>query len=214
MQPMDKKIPITEIFKSIQGEGRFQGQPVTFVRVSGCTRKCDWCDTNYHTEKQMMTQQEVKDRIEELMCPTVVWTGGEPLMYIKEIVEIIDEMILTHDHHIETNGDLLTSKCAPLLSGFTYLCVSPKEKVVAERVFDFLEWFPTTVNSIDIKVVTDLETVGMDMLEYATMLMPLSTYEIETDQLIRQRVWNYCVEHGLKYSGRLHVEIWKQARGK
>ena len=64
----------------------------------------------------------------------------------------------------------------------------------------------------DIKVVTDLDKVGVDMLEFATMLMPLSTYDYEKDIEIRQKVWNYCVEHNLLYSGRLHVEIWGKRR--
>ena len=60
----------------------------------------------------------------------------------------------------------------------------------------------------DIKVVTDLKTTGMDMLKYATMLMPLTTGDIEKDAQIRKDVWGYCVENRIRYSPRLHVEIF------
>ena len=213
MSAMNTTIPINEIFKSIQGEGRYQGHPVIFIRVSGCTRQCSWCDTPYHVVNNAITVQEITDKIKELGCTTVVWTGGEPLLYLEDIAEVIkNTTFLTH--HMETNGDLFNVDSLPLLGLFTYICVSPKEKVVAIKVSEFLVDHPNMADEIDIKVVTDMETVGIDMLEYATILMPLSIYNFETDQSIRQRVWTYCTDHGLFYSGRLHVEIWKQTRGK
>ena len=50
---------INEIFESVQGEGRAQGKPVIFIRLSGCTRKCDFCDTTYHTKYTEMSPEEL-----------------------------------------------------------------------------------------------------------------------------------------------------------
>lgn len=35
------RIRLSEIFASVQGEGRFTGMPTIFVRFFGCNLKCD-----------------------------------------------------------------------------------------------------------------------------------------------------------------------------
>src|SRR5437879_790242 len=52
---------ITEIFKSIQGEGTRAGLPCIFVRLTGCNLRCTWCDTAYAFHGgQKVTDDEVK----------------------------------------------------------------------------------------------------------------------------------------------------------
>ena len=38
---------VNEIFYSIQGEGRHTGMPAVFLRLSGCSMNCSFCDTKY-----------------------------------------------------------------------------------------------------------------------------------------------------------------------
>src|SRR5258708_12217225 len=58
---------ITEILKSIQGEGTRAGLPCIFVRLTGCNLRCTWCDTAYafHGGKKMSVD-EVLARVDEL----------------------------------------------------------------------------------------------------------------------------------------------------
>lgn len=111
-------LPVVEIFTSIQGEGKYMGVPSHFVRVSGCNLRCIFkdsiCDTPYASfnpetslykdmdslANAFKKQQELYPRVKH-----VVITGGEPLLYKKDLELFLsmiyeDDMIIT----IETNG--------------------------------------------------------------------------------------------------------------
>lgn len=78
---------ITEIFKSIQGEGTRAGRPCIFVRLTGCNLRCTWCDTAYAFHGgAKYSVDEVVARVNELAGGNshrgslVEITGGEPLL--------------------------------------------------------------------------------------------------------------------------------------
>jgi 7-carboxy-7-deazaguanine synthase len=109
---------ITEIFKSIQGEGTRAGLPCIFVRLTGCNLRCTWCDTAYafHGGKKMSVE-EVLARVEELAgrgekmqggqttVPLVELTGGEPLLQ-EEIYPLAEKLLVNgYTVMIETSGE-------------------------------------------------------------------------------------------------------------
>lgn len=85
-------LPISEVFVSIQGEGKLTGTPSLFIRVSGCNLRCKWCDTPYAswnptTDGQGGGQRSIDDLIGEARgvrekgVRHAVLTGGEPMMF-------------------------------------------------------------------------------------------------------------------------------------
>ena len=114
---------ISEIFKSIQGEGTRAGLPCIFVRLTGCNLRCTWCDTAYafHGGKKM-TVEEVLARVDELAgrrgdersagaaVPLVELTGGEPLLQ-EEIYPLTEKLLAAgYTLMIETSGERFVGK--------------------------------------------------------------------------------------------------------
>jgi organic radical activating enzyme len=105
---------ILEIFKSIQGEGKYAGINQVFVRFFECNMHCTWCDTPHSigdTTRQYRTvgAQELLDEVESLKegCSSVSLTGGEPLLqaqFIKTILPGLKRLKLSP--YLETNGIL------------------------------------------------------------------------------------------------------------
>jgi 7-carboxy-7-deazaguanine synthase len=78
---IEQNLLINEIFSSIQGESTFAGTPCSFVRLSGCSLRCNYCDTSYaFCEGEKLTVAQITDRVQELGNNLVEITGGEPLL--------------------------------------------------------------------------------------------------------------------------------------
>lgn len=74
------KVKLTEVFYSVQGEGMQVGQPTVFIRLTGCSLRCSWCDTAYSfTGGQDRTLDEVVAEAERFPVKRACVTGGEPL---------------------------------------------------------------------------------------------------------------------------------------
>ena len=75
-----KRLRITEVFFSIQGEARFTGWPTVFVRLTGCPLRCGYCDTAYaFTGGDWWTIEDVLAEVARHGARHVCVTGGEPL---------------------------------------------------------------------------------------------------------------------------------------
>lgn len=115
MIPTQQRMFITEIFKSIQGEGTRAGLPCIFVRLTGCNLRCTWCDTAYAFHGgQKMSVEEVLRRVKERSrasgnaqgrVPLVELTGGEPLLQ-QDIYPLAERLLAAgYVVLIETSGE-------------------------------------------------------------------------------------------------------------
>jgi 7-carboxy-7-deazaguanine synthase len=77
---LERRLKITEIFYSLQGEADTVGFPTVFVRLTGCPLRCQYCDTAYAFHGgEWMTIDGVLGRVAEFAPQYVCVTGGEPL---------------------------------------------------------------------------------------------------------------------------------------
>lgn len=100
---------LIEIFNSIDGEGRRAGELTTFIRLSGCNLSCSWCDTSYSQNGQcgeMMTLDQIMDKVRSFNCYNITLTGGEPLIH-KNVNDLIIALLDGgYDVNVETNGSI------------------------------------------------------------------------------------------------------------
>jgi 7-carboxy-7-deazaguanine synthase len=75
-----RRLKLTEIFHSLQGEADTAGFPTVFVRLTGCPLRCQYCDTAYAFHGgEWWELDAILTRVREFGTPYVCVTGGEPL---------------------------------------------------------------------------------------------------------------------------------------
>jgi len=102
-----RKMKISEIFYSIQGESSFTGLPCAFIRLAGCDLRCTYCDTQYaFNEGTEMSLSEVLEAIKEFATRLVLVTGGEPML--QPSVHELFAQLLERDYTVllETGGHI------------------------------------------------------------------------------------------------------------
>ncbi len=103
---------IHEIFSSIQGESTYAGLPCSFIRLSGCALRCDYCDTSYAFEKgEKISLARLIQSVQELGNSLIEITGGEPLLQ-KHVFALMKQLCdLDFTVMVETSGDRDISDC-------------------------------------------------------------------------------------------------------
>jgi len=114
---------VTEIFKSLQGEGYNTGKEVVFVRFAGCNLACPWCDTD-HSGGKDMAAGAILGAVLALGCKNVILTGGEPL-FRPGLPALLRELKQRGFWvGIETNGTI--NPAPETLALIDYIAASPK----------------------------------------------------------------------------------------
>ncbi len=122
---------VSEIFSSIQGEGKYVGCRQLFIRLIGCNMDCPYCDTDklahsnlvpcilekcegYEGDLELKNPLDLNDIMPyinyRLQQPhhSISITGGEPLLYPQIILELAKNLKpLSIPLFLETNGTLV-----------------------------------------------------------------------------------------------------------
>src|SRR5487761_948094 len=99
---------LIELYKSVQGESSFAGEPCIFVRLAGCNLRCSWCDSEYtFTGGQKYTLDQIEQQISGLAPVRLVeFTGGEPMLQERELLPLMDRLLVEgYTLMLETSGE-------------------------------------------------------------------------------------------------------------
>lgn len=167
-------LPIVEIYRSIEGEGSYQGMPITFVRLGGCNLagKCIECDSKFsYKNYRSFEVRDIEDKIRKLGCNRVSITGGEPILpsNIKELKRLLTKLLsLYYEILIETNCTHYMNFSKRYLLKYI---VSPKLKGMGKKVWYSSRalnyYFMLTKEEVEFKFVISSE---VDLFELKELL--------------------------------------------
>lgn len=228
------KIPISEIFYSIQGEGKYIGHPSIFIRVGGCNLKCpgfgeNGCDSFYAVDKKYSSEwkyldvEEIKEEIKKYLQykPHLVITGGEPTLFYKELYPLIEwfDNLIT----IETNATIdIDFKNYPKYKDVVFAMsvkLSNSKEPYKKRVKkEIIKKYAINSKNSFFKFVIDKDlneeikdiVNGINLPIYC---MPLGSTKNELEKNV-SFVFDFCLKYGYIYSDRLHIRIFGKKKGK
>ena len=211
------KANILEIFRSIQGEGKYAGVKQVFVRFFECNMHCVWCDTpaSIGDTTRNYKEFELKDlltKIDDLKegCHSVSLTGGEPLLqaeFIKELLPHLKKRKLPA--YLETNG-ICPKELAQIIDDIDIVAMdiklpsSTKQKSYWKEHEDFLKI--ARKKDVFIKTVISSDTDKKDIIKAVDLvkkfdrnvlfILQPNTYELQNGVMAKcLEFQDHCLKH-------------------
>jgi 7-carboxy-7-deazaguanine synthase len=227
-------VRISEIFYSIQGEGRLAGTPSLFIRTSGCNLRCVWCDTPYTSwrpEGSSWSLVKILERVNQYPTRHVVITGGEPLL-ATEIEELTIALKDQRRHvTIETAGTIFKPvycdlmSLSPKLVNSTpwkrmkgkFAAMHEKRRVNLPVVQAYLDAYECQLKFVvdrkeDFFEIQNIIGRLKDVDPSRVLIMAQGTTKKQLSEKTRWLV-DECLHYGYGFTPRLHIELFGNRRG-
>lgn len=233
--PTTRPLLVAEVFgPTFQGEGPSCGQQALFVRLSRCNLSCPRCDTPYTWDWSRYDPRAESHHIagDDLVAwlltqPTelVVMTGGEPLLQQDRLLPVVRALNAAGRRiEVETNGTVepmpgLMGAVAAFnvslkLAGFAAAAdadrrINPAALRTLGRsqraVFKFVVTGPADLAEVE----TLCAAYGLEPV----WIMPEGVTGIQVTDVMRA-VADGVLARGWHLTGRLHVLLWGDTRGR
>lgn len=233
----DRSLKVSEFFSlTIQGEGVSTGVPAAFLRLTDCTLNCVFCDSssvwkygNLYSFDELFQMMEESGLIEQLRNGVhLVLTGGSPLRQQKQLEEFLDDFLNKYDFipFIE-----IENECTLYPSGYMMGVVnqwnnSPKlenseNKKKARYKPEIIKqlsqldnsWFKFVISEEANWNEIEEDYLKPDLIRRdQIILMPCGETR---EQLEKTRLMavDIAVREGVRYSTRLHVDLYDKKTG-
>ena len=213
------KYRVVEIFESINGESSRAGELAVFVRFAGCNLRCSYCDTLWALEKdvecELLSAEEILERVLKSKIRCVTLTGGEPLLQpgIKELIELLS-FYPEISVEIETNGSVSIAEYdemenRPIMTLDYKLPSSGAESAMFFENYEHLR--PTDVIKFVCSDMKDLERAEEIIKEYKLTEKCLVYFSPVYGDIEPETIVEYMKEKNLnrvRLQLQLHKFIW------
>ncbi len=209
---------IFEIFKSIQGEGKYAGEEQVLVRFFGCHMHCEWCDvpdaigdTAFQFEEYTVEDLVLEIKKTAQGTKVISLTGGEPLMqfdFLQRLCPVLKKDGFTL--HLETSG-ILFKNLKKIINFIDVVAMdlklpsSTKQKEYWKEHQEFLAI--AQAKDVFIKTVISLDTDMSDIVKSVEFVKNIDSsllfiFQPNSFQL-NKNIMNVCLE-AYKY-GKAHL---------
>lgn len=232
-------IGVSEHFYSLQGEGPDTGCPAVFLRLKGCRLNCTFCDTAEVWKRgKTFSVEELagifrsNGYMNHLSNGAIlILTGGSPLIQQTALVPFLKllrlQMGTTFHVAVETEGVIAPTK--ELMLQISTWVVSlklassgePKERRLIPETIR-LHASMQAHGQVHFKFPVADEQDFNEMLELINQyeispkrvwVMPVAATRAELQSSRVAEIAEWCKTHYLKFSTRLHIQLWDKATG-
>jgi organic radical activating enzyme len=222
---------VSDIFASVQGEGKKIGTPSVFLRLGICNLQCRWCDTPYTWKKGFTDYKEqhadlVASKISALrkrgIINNLVITGGEPLLQQKALARLLEDKSFNDmEIEFETNGSIpLMPQLKKMLRGRAVsFNISPKLEDSGNKPYK-VNIYPRAalkfvyLNKKSERLIDDLLCdMGTITNGVPVHIMPEGV-SVRTMEKKYKAILAYCARKGFIFSPRLHIYLFGNKRGR
>ena len=232
----EDSLMISELFyDTIQGEGVWTGTPAVFMRLSGCTLACTYCDSKQtwrsggkFSHEQLLGMMQSFGVVERLSNGHhLVITGGSPLLQQTSLIRFLDRFRKRYKFtpFIEVENECTIIPKARLLHMVSCWNNSPKlinsgndmDIAYQPDVIGFMSnfsnsWFKFVISDEkDYKEVEERYIRPGLVRKDRVLLMPMAA-DRHTLQEVQERVIEIACFKNLRYCTRLQIEVWDVKR--
>lgn len=241
--PQKKKIPITEMFLTMQGEGALTGQISYFIRSAMCGYRCSWCDSLHSVlpreikkHATYMEVDEIVDRLRSLgPAPRQTWvtlTGGDPCVW--DMTDLVTALWAAgYRVAVETQGalwkdwleqcNLVTCSPKPPSSGMDKKFKSELLQKYAARLQDRLVLKIVVFTEEDLAFAEKIHRWMPRVKFFLTSGTPMEDTPVEADLRLRileayrqlvERVIDRPSLHDVTVLPQTHALLWQRELGR
>ena len=218
-----RRLRVTEVFESLQGEGPFCCRRALFIRLAGCNLRCPFCDTPYSLDPRSGEPAPLEELVERAARHRglVVLTGGEPLLQRGAVNRFLEQLWARDsgvEVQVETNGTLPPPEPGEPLRR-AYFVVSPKDFPIAvpgARTHPGWAGYAASTGRAWFKLLAASEEHVAAAAAWAreknlppgrVYVMPVTSGDMSASELLEahRRVARWALRYGLEFSPRMHL---------